>query len=198
MLNLMIVFLASGLWHGASWNFVIWGFLHGLFRVIGEAGRNTRRIITTSTIPNTTANYITIKISPKLTIVDTPGFIDKNAIYNFVDYNKLARLYPSKEIRVKTFQIRPNYSIVINDILRIDNISDKTNSFSFYMNDKLRYEKVKIKNDKLKILPNIIKETEEKTDIIINGLGFIRITKEAKVKIYTLDLNLIEIRKSMI
>jgi D-alanyl-lipoteichoic acid acyltransferase DltB (MBOAT superfamily) len=28
--NLMIVFLLSGLWHGAGWNFIIWGALHGL------------------------------------------------------------------------------------------------------------------------------------------------------------------------
>ena len=29
--NLWICFLISGLWHGASWNFVIWGALHGFF-----------------------------------------------------------------------------------------------------------------------------------------------------------------------
>lgn len=28
--NLMLVFLLSGLWHGAGWNFIIWGFLHGI------------------------------------------------------------------------------------------------------------------------------------------------------------------------
>lgn len=32
--NLLIVFLASGLWHGASWNFVIWGAYHGLFLIL--------------------------------------------------------------------------------------------------------------------------------------------------------------------
>ena len=32
--NLMIVFLASGLWHGASWNFIVWGAFHGLFLVL--------------------------------------------------------------------------------------------------------------------------------------------------------------------
>ena len=34
-LNIMIVFLVSGLWHGAGWTFVVWGLLHGLFQVIG-------------------------------------------------------------------------------------------------------------------------------------------------------------------
>ena len=33
--NLMIVFLVSGLWHGANWTFVIWGGIHGLFQIIG-------------------------------------------------------------------------------------------------------------------------------------------------------------------
>jgi alginate O-acetyltransferase complex protein AlgI len=32
--NLWIVFLLSGLWHGASWNFVLWGAWHGLFLVL--------------------------------------------------------------------------------------------------------------------------------------------------------------------
>ena len=153
--------------------------------------------ITTSAIPNTTASYITIKLDNKITIVDTPGFIDSNAVYNFIDYNKTIKLYPKKEIRVKTFQIRSGYSIVINDILRIDNLS-KCNSFSFYMSDKLRYEKVKFKNEKLKILPSISIETNECTDVLVNGLGFIRITKPGEFKIYALDEKMISIRKSMI
>ncbi len=35
-LNLWIVFLLSGLWHGASWTFVAWGALHGLFLTIDK------------------------------------------------------------------------------------------------------------------------------------------------------------------
>lgn len=34
--NIMIVFLASGLWHGASWTYIIWGGLNGLYQVIGK------------------------------------------------------------------------------------------------------------------------------------------------------------------
>ena len=34
-INIMIVFILSGFWHGASWNFVIWGALHGLFQLMG-------------------------------------------------------------------------------------------------------------------------------------------------------------------
>ena len=34
--NIIITFLASGLWHGANWTFVLWGGLHGLYQVIGD------------------------------------------------------------------------------------------------------------------------------------------------------------------
>ena len=36
LLNLFIVFLVSGLWHGAAWTFVIWGALHGIYQIIGK------------------------------------------------------------------------------------------------------------------------------------------------------------------
>ena len=35
-INILIIFLVSGLWHGASWHFVFWGFLNGILRVIEE------------------------------------------------------------------------------------------------------------------------------------------------------------------
>jgi len=33
-LNLMIVFIVSGLWHGANWTFIVWGALHGIFLIV--------------------------------------------------------------------------------------------------------------------------------------------------------------------
>ncbi len=41
-MNVMIVFLVSGLWHGADWTFVIWGALHGVYQVIGYFTRRPR------------------------------------------------------------------------------------------------------------------------------------------------------------
>lgn len=35
--NIMATFLASGLWHGANWTFVIWGAIHGVLQVIEKA-----------------------------------------------------------------------------------------------------------------------------------------------------------------
>ncbi len=38
-LNVFIVFLVSGLWHGANWTFVLWGALHGLYLVLERRGK---------------------------------------------------------------------------------------------------------------------------------------------------------------
>ncbi len=42
-LNIMIVYLISGLWHGANWTFILWGFFHGaaqiIERLLGKAYR---------------------------------------------------------------------------------------------------------------------------------------------------------------
>lgn len=40
--NIMIVFLSSGLWHGANWTYVIWGGLNGLYQVIGAETKKLR------------------------------------------------------------------------------------------------------------------------------------------------------------
>lgn len=37
-LNKIIVFLLTGLWHGASWNFVLWGLFHGIFLMLESYG----------------------------------------------------------------------------------------------------------------------------------------------------------------
>lgn len=47
--NLVVVFLLSGLWHGAAWTFVVWGLYHGFFLVLDKLGfkdllRKTGRI----------------------------------------------------------------------------------------------------------------------------------------------------------
>ena len=41
--NLFIVFMASGIWHGAGWNFVIWGVLHGICILIHRVWKNSER-----------------------------------------------------------------------------------------------------------------------------------------------------------
>ena len=36
LINIFIVFVVSGLWHGAAWTFVLWGALHGIYQIVGR------------------------------------------------------------------------------------------------------------------------------------------------------------------
>lgn len=38
--NILIVFLVSGFWHGANWAFVLWGLMHGIFSIINRLFKN--------------------------------------------------------------------------------------------------------------------------------------------------------------
>jgi len=42
--NVLVVFLVSGIWHGAGWNFVLWGGLHGLFLIINRLATRRWRV----------------------------------------------------------------------------------------------------------------------------------------------------------
>ncbi|RIA66525.1 D-alanyl-lipoteichoic acid acyltransferase DltB (MBOAT superfamily) [Anaeroplasma bactoclasticum] len=35
-INILVVFLLSGIWHGAAWTFILWGLMHGIMRIIGQ------------------------------------------------------------------------------------------------------------------------------------------------------------------
>ncbi len=43
--NLMITMLLGGLWHGAGWNFIFWGGLHGLYLIINHQWRSFRKFL---------------------------------------------------------------------------------------------------------------------------------------------------------
>lgn len=58
-LNILIVFAVSGLWHGASTHFFIWGLLNGLYQVVGEITAPVRRTIRrTLRIPEESRLYL--------------------------------------------------------------------------------------------------------------------------------------------
>ena len=44
-LNTMIVFLISGIWHGANWTFILWGILHGVFSIFDRLVERFRKNI---------------------------------------------------------------------------------------------------------------------------------------------------------
>lgn len=45
--NILVTFFVSGLWHGASLNFIVWGLLHGIYQIVGDLMRPFKTKINT-------------------------------------------------------------------------------------------------------------------------------------------------------
>ena len=152
------------------------------------------RAITTSIVPNTTLDFMNIKINDNLTIIDSPGFTLKNNIYDFNDLNFIKKINPKKFLKPITYQMKPKSSIIIDDKIRIEN-DDNKNSFTIYTSNQISFTKVFTSN-RLNDLKSKEYDINSNNDIVICGLGFINVKQKCKLKIYMDDLNLIEIRKS--
>lgn len=54
-LHLLIVFIATGIWHGAAWGFIVWGLWHGMFMLIERALRGRKALFA---IPQAVASFL--------------------------------------------------------------------------------------------------------------------------------------------
>ena len=72
--NLFVTFLISGLWHGANWTFIIWGALHGVYRVVGAFSESARKRRGLAPAPETTGLRAVLDIAVTFTLV-TIGWV---------------------------------------------------------------------------------------------------------------------------
>ena len=140
--------------------------------------------ITCSLFPNTTLDKIEIKLGNK-TFYDTPGLIEENNVTNYLDSQTIKKINIKKEIKPKTRKVSQNKSFIIDNLFRIDYLSNIENSLTFYMNNNLKLESVSLKNPRLTTLPSTTINLEAKKDIVIDDFLFIKITKPCKIKIYS-------------
>ncbi|MBR4619077.1 MAG: ribosome biogenesis GTPase YqeH [Bacilli bacterium] len=146
---------------------------------------DSKQELTISPLPSTTLNLINIEINDYLTIIDTPGLIDEGSITNYVDEKTLKLITPKKEIKAKTYQLRRGQSIIVGDLLRLDYIDGEKNSFTLYLSNDIKTKRIiSSRHDDLK---NMFKRTYQlpfNQDIVIKGLGFIKVVNRGEVDIY--------------
>lgn len=62
--NILITFLISGLWHGAAYTYIIWGFLHGIFQIVGKLSKSIQsKLYRLLMLPDNSIGYKIINIS---------------------------------------------------------------------------------------------------------------------------------------
>ena len=141
--------------------------------------------LTISPLPSTTLNKISIKLSDDLTLIDTPGLVDDGNIVNYVDRDLLKKISPKKEIKPKTYQLKKDQCLIINDLVRIDYVEGEKNSFTLFVSNDLKIKRLNaIKHDELKDLFKHEIDVGYHEDLVINGMGFIKIVNKAKINVY--------------
>lgn len=156
--------------------------------------------LTMSPLPSTTLNTVTIEINDYLTLIDTPGLVENGSILNHIDPSMVKKISPKKEIKPKTFQLKPNQSIIIEDFVRIDYVEGEKNSFTLFVSNDLKVKRLlnASNKDDLKDLNKITYAVKYDEDLVITGLGFIKIVNKGLIDVY-IDKNVDTfMRKSLI
>ena len=169
-------------------------------KLIKNYSVNNTQELTMSPLPSTTLNTVNIEIDEYLTLIDTPGLVDVGSILNHVDEKMVKKISPKKEIKPKTYQLRKNQSIVIEDFLRIDYVEGEKNSFTLFVSNDLKVKRLLnlLNNEELKDKNKITYEIKYDEDLVINGLGFVKIVSPGKIDVYLdKDINTF-MRKSLI
>ena len=156
--------------------------------------------LTMSPLPSTTLDTIHICIDEHLILIDTPGLVDVGSILNYVDEKMVKKISPRKEIKPRTYQLRKNQSIIIEDLIRIDYVEGEKNSFTLFISNDLKVRRLLniFNNSDLKDKNKITYQVKYDEDLVISGLGFVKIVNKGVIDLY-IDKNIDSfLRKSLI
>lgn len=154
-------------------------------KLIKNYSDNTQEL-TMSPLPSTTLNMVQIEINDYLTLIDTPGLVDTGSILNQVDSKMVKKISAKTEIKPRTYQLKKNQSIIIEDLIRIDYVEGEKNSFTLFISNELKVRRLLnlFNNTELKDKNKITYEMKYDEDLVISGLGFIKIVNKGLIDIY--------------
>lgn len=154
---------------------------------------NNGSTITTSILPSTTLDIIEIKLNDDLTIYDTPGLLEEGNIINYVDGIELKKIIPNKVIKPISYRISGIQYLQLDKYALVE--VDSSNVTLFFSNDLDIKRLYKKPDDSFE---NIISIDAFNEDVVISGLGFIKVTGNTKITIKTYNNVNIYKRKSLI
>lgn len=155
---------------------------------------NNNMNITTSLLPNTTIDMIEVKIDDDLTIIDTPGILDKGSIYYLKDIKELKNIIPKKAIKPRTYQIKSPQTLIVSDLFAL---SLACNNVTIYIANNLKVVR-KYNDANNDLMDKHIISVKKNEDVVISGIGFIKFTKKEDIILYTIKGIKVYKRKSLI
>ena len=176
-------------------------------------------VITTSRFPGTTLDKIEIPLDDGSYIYDTPGIIHRHQMAHYLTAKNLKYVSPKKEIKPKTYQLNPEQTLFLGGLGRFDFIKGEKQGFTAFFDNELKLHRTKLEGATAfynkhvggLLTPPNSKEKEEfpslvsheftikdKTDLVISGLGWIRVNGEAKVAVWAPEGVAVVTRKAII
>ena len=178
-----------------------------------------QNVITTSRFPGTTLDKIEIPLDDGSHIYDTPGIIHRHQMAHYLTAKNLKYVSPKKEIKPKTYQLNPEQTLFLGGLGRFDFIAGEKQGFTAFFDNELKLHRTKLEgastfydkhlgtlltppnNKEKEDFPKLVQHVftiKEKTDLVISGLGWIRVTGTAKVAVWAPEGVAVVTRKAII
>ena len=178
-----------------------------------------QNVITTSRFPGTTLDKIEIPLDDGSYIYDTPGIIHRHQMAHYLTAKNLKYVSPKKEIKPKTYQLSPEQTLFLGGLGRFDFIAGEKQGFTAFFDNELKLHRTKLEgasvfydrhlgtlltppnNKEKEDFPKLVQHVftiKDKTDLVISGLGWIRVTGTAKVAVWAPEGVAVVTRKAII
>ena len=178
-----------------------------------------KELITTSRFPGTTLDKIQIPLDDGHQLVDTPGIIHPDQMAHVLPAGALKYVAPQKEIKPRTFQLNDQQTIFLGGVARFDYVRGPKNGVVAYFDNNLNLHRTKLENadafyqkhvgglltppstDELDKFPELERHEfhlQHKSDLVIEGLGWITVPGETTVAGWAPKGVSVIVRKAMI
>ncbi|WP_220750829.1 ribosome biogenesis GTPase YqeH [Apilactobacillus xinyiensis] len=179
-----------------------------------------QELITTSKFPGTTLDQININLDDGSKIVDTPGIIHKEQMAHYLKGKDLKIVEPQKQIKPKVYQLNPEQTLFFGGVGRFDYVQGNAkHGFTVYVENNLLIHRTKLANadnfyekhfgelltppdaSYIDDFPKLVRyefKTTEKSDLVIEGLGWITVPEDVVIAGWAPKGVSVLIRKSMI
>lgn len=165
-------------------------------QIIKYVTGDKKDVITTSRFPGTTLDRIEIPLDDTASIIDTPGIIHQDQMAHFLTPKDLKYVSPQKELKPKTYQLNAEQTLFVGALARFDYIQGEKTGITAYFENNLMLHRTKLANadafytkhagelllppttENMTHLPKLVRhefKTVEKTDLVIDGLGWVTV-----------------------
>ena len=163
-------------------------------------------VITVSKFPGTTLDNIKIPLNNGHYLIDTPGIIQSGQIAHKLQPEELKYAIPQKEIKPKTYQLNEGQTLFVGGLVRLDIVKKDTDNrvgITSYFENNLylhRTKTINANNIYQKHVGELLKPptnkvdfdlvahkfiTKEKSDLVIEGLGWFTLPKGIQATVWS-------------